>query len=81
MSITDNHTPLSRPLLVKAALGSTTLITLGEAAAYIQQHCDKKEPHWQSAAGALDAAQKDQTTIEQATLSFEKALRTDDLLA
>jgi hypothetical protein len=73
-----NQAPLSRPLLLKASLGSIAITNLMEAGSFIQQHGNENLLHWQVAA---DAADKDSKLIGHATSSIENALKTDQMLA
>jgi hypothetical protein len=75
-----NLAPLTKPLRIKGGYGVSTLHTLADAGAFLQRFGNEGQLHWEVAAAALDAADKDPKLIDHATRAMENALKTDNLL-
>jgi hypothetical protein len=72
--------PLLKPLRAKAGEDIVTITTLQDAGSYIQKHGKAHTLHWELAASAVDAADKNSKLVEHATKAIENALKTDGLL-
>lgn len=75
-----NLAPLTKLLCAKADNSTMVIATLQDAGLYIQKYGVAGQLHWETAAAAVDHADKNPKLVEHATRSLENALQTDRLL-
>ncbi|WP_167407305.1 hypothetical protein [Bradyrhizobium forestalis] len=75
----QNDRFLTKPLVVAVGLANMTIDSLRAAAVFIEQH-GTQALHWQTAAVAVEHADRDEKLLDHATKSLENALLTDGFI-